>query len=67
VCESESDNDGCEGALSSTDNVAGVHGDLDVAGRGGDDGAVGAARRVTESLVSECTRKHKAHKHLPRP
>jgi hypothetical protein len=60
MCEGESDNDSCERALSSTDNVASVDRDLDVAGRGGDDGAVGAARwvRVTKSFVSECAGIH---------
>jgi hypothetical protein len=58
VCEGESNNDGCERALSSTNSVASVDGNLDVAGRGGDDGAVGAVRwiQVPESVVSECTK-----------
>jgi hypothetical protein len=49
VCEGESDNDGRERALSSTDDVASIDRNLDVAGRGRDDGVIGAARWVRVS------------------
>ena len=52
--ESESDNDGRNGALAGTDNLAHVDGDLDVSRAGRDDGAVdgsGGIRVSGEELV----------------
>jgi hypothetical protein len=46
VGEDESDNNGCEGALASTDDMASVDWNFDVAGGGGNNRAIGAARRV---------------------
>jgi len=38
--EDESDNDGCEGTLSSTDDLAHVDRDFDVSGRGRDESTI---------------------------
>lgn len=46
VSEDESDDNGCEGALSGTDDMTGVDGGFDVAGVGSNNRAVDAARRV---------------------
>lgn len=46
VSEDESDDNGCEGALSGTNDMTGVDGHFDVAGVGGNNRAVDAARWV---------------------
>lgn len=49
VGESESDDDGCNGALSGTDHLTHVDGDLAVRRLGRDNGTVGGSRRITVS------------------
>lgn len=68
--ETEGDYNRCERALSSTDDMASVDGNLDVAGRGADDRIVGGGRWVyrTTALVSKCvTSRQTIAKDLPRP
>jgi hypothetical protein len=70
VGESEGDDDGRKRALASTDLVAHVERDLDVAGRGRDDRAVGTASgvRVTKRYVNGRTIEYKRQsKDLPGP
>jgi hypothetical protein len=65
----ESYNDGCKGAPSRTEDMTGVDGDFDVAGGGGNDCAVDAARWVwiTKRSVSERTKGQEESETCPDP